>query len=303
MIIVNYIKNKLLLAKFRHPGSTFNQKVAVVVVIVISLAPSARFSNAAQSAGVSLARQIELAQSPTRSVALSFDVKRHGFSFSNWAGLTSQDALTYANMARLFGTNASCAEGEIDSSCLLRSGQRLDLSAANSLISSGRCEGMVVLSGLLFTQPQEIKRIDSTVSYAYQLTKESSAKEIAYYSLAQILPEIRSFTSRTLRKPPYVLGQEIAFQIRIKKLVSLGIYGDGFGHSVLPISVNATPRETIITVYDPNFPGEINTLKINNLLGKWTYDRAILADGSIGSISWKGPGRLDFVPLYLRPKN
>jgi hypothetical protein len=162
---------------------------------------------------------------------------------------------------------------------------------------------MVVLAGLLYSKPKEIKRIDPIATTAIELTKETSADEIAYYSLAQVLPKIREFTVRTLRKQPYIIGREIALQIRIKKLVSLGIYGDGFGHSVLPIRVKSSPRKTVITVYDPNFPGQINTLTINNILGIWTYDRAVLADGTIGTMTWKGAGKLDYVPIYLRPKN
>ncbi len=289
-------------AQLMIPRQSGMRIVLMVVLIATAVAPPSQFGTVAKSASLFDANSVVVSQPPSRSFSLNFDVKRHGFSFNNWAGLTAQDTLTYANMAKLFGPNADCAEGPLDSSCLLRSGQRLDLSAANSLIATGRCEGMVVLAGLLFEKPTEIKRVDPMAATTYQLTKEASAKDIAYYSIAQLLPEIRTFTKKTVSKPPYILGQEIALQIRIKRLVSIGIYGDGFGHSVLPISIQVLPRETTITVYDPNFPGEFNTLKINNILGKWTYDRAILADGTIGSISWKGSGRLDYVPIYLRPK-
>lgn len=293
------------------------QIVLICSLVVMIVTPSSHFANVADAAAMPVSPSVEVAHSSTRPNAISvevsrlpsqkfslkFDVNRHGFSFSNWAGLTPEDSLTYANMARLFGADAECSEGPLDSNCLLRSGQQLDLSTANSLITSGRCEGMVVLAGLLFTKPKEIKSIDPLATTAIQLTKEVSGREIAYYSLSQILPPIRAFTKRTIVKPPYILAKEIAFQIRNKKLVSLGIYGDGFGHSVLPIRVNISPRKTEITVYDPNFPRQFKTLKINNILGNWTYDKALLADGTIGPMKWKGSGRLDYVPVYLRPKN
>ena len=101
-------------------------------------------------------------------------------------------------------------------------------------------------------------------------------------------------------KQPYVIAQEIAFRIKLKRPVSLGVYGPNFAHSVMPFAVKISPRETIFSVYDPNFPNQIRTLKLNNIRGEWIYDSAVYPDGSYGSLTWKGPGRLDYVPIDLR---
>ena len=235
-----------------------------------------------------------------QNASLGFDVRRDGFSFSNWSGLTSDDALTFANMAKLFSKSATCVEDPLDSSCTLRSGQRINLSAINAFLAQGRCEGMTVLAARLFLYPEEIKKLDSNANNTINLTPKATAREIAYYSVTQVLPEIQGFTARTIMKQPYVIAQEIAFRIKLKRPVSLGVYGSNFAHSVMPIDVKMSPKETIFSVYDPNFPNQIRTLKLNNIRGEWIYDSAVYPDGSYGSISWKGPGRLDYVPIDLR---
>ncbi len=238
-----------------------------------------------------------------RFISLGFNVNRDGFSFSNWSGLTSDDALTFTNMSRLFSKSATCVEDPLDATCTLRSGQRINLSAVNAFLAQGRCEGMTVLAARLFLYPEEIKKLNSTADKTINLTPKDTSREIAYYSVTQILPEIQGFTARTIMKEPYVLAQEIAFRIKLKLPVSLGVYGPNFAHSVMPIDVKISPRETIFSVYDPNFPNQIRKLKLNNIRGEWIYDSAIFPDGSYGSISWKGPGRLDYVPIDLRFKS
>ncbi|MEN9746957.1 MAG: hypothetical protein RL729_1429 [Actinomycetota bacterium] len=235
-----------------------------------------------------------------QSASLGFDVSRDGFSFSNWSGLTADDALTFANMAKLFSKSATCVEDPLDATCTLRSGQRINLSAINAFLAQGRCEGMTVLAARLFLYPKEIKKLDPTANNTINLTPKASAREIAYYSVTQVLPEIQGFTARTIMKQPYVIAQEIAFRIKLKRPVSLGVYGPNFAHSVMPFAVKISPRETIFSVYDPNFPNQIRTLKLNNIRGEWIYDSAVYPDGSYGSLTWKGPGRLDYVPIDLR---
>lgn len=43
-------------------------------------------------------------------------------------------------------------------------------------------------------------------------------------------------------------------------------------------------------------------MPIKNLVGELKDKSAVLATGKIGKISWKGNGRLDYVPISLRPK-
>lgn len=246
------------------------------------------------------ARAVTKKPPPNGRVTTGFTVTRHGFSFSNWGGLTPEDALTFANMARLFGSLGSCVDDPAQPSCTLRSGQRLDLSTINSYVSYGRCEGMAVLAARLFTKPAEIATFDARAKSTYELTKESTARELAYVSMTQLLPEIQGFAARTRFKKPYVLAKEIQFQLKLRRLVSLGVYGEGIGHSVVPFAVKYSPRTTVFSVYDPNFPGEVRTLKVNHLRNSWSYDRAVLADGSYGPVAWTGSGRLDYVPINLR---
>ena len=97
-----------------------------------------------------------------------------------------------------------------------------------------------------------------------------------------------------------MLVQEIAFRIKLKRPVSLGVYGSNFAHAVMPVDVEMFPRETIFSVYDPNFPNQLRTLKLNNIRGEWIYDSAEHPDGSYCSLTWKSSGRIGYVPIDLR---
>lgn len=248
--------------------------------------------------------QAPVEELPRRSTRYStgFLVGRNGFSFANWAGVGANDVLTFANMARLFGKAGTCVEGKLDSSCTLRNGYRVDLSRVNAYLTAGRCEGMVVLAARLHTNPFEIRRLGPTATSTFELTRDETAQEIAYWWATQLSPAVQTFAARTRQFEPNRIARDVAFQIRVRNMVSIGLYYKGIGHSVLPISVVSTPLSTTFEVYDPNFPGQTRTLEINNLKSEWRYSNAVLADGSIGVMSGKGRGTLDYVPVNVRSK-
>ena len=303
-MIVSQIKKQSLSVIDHESQKNISAMLARFILIVgFILVTDVHVANAvaeSQVESIVLVRTVARKAPPKGEVAVGFAVARNGFSFSNWGGLTPDDALTFANMSRLLGTMGTCLDDPSEPSCTLRNGQRLDLSTINAYVANGRCEGMSVLAAHLFSKPADIATFDSRATAASELTKDETAHELAYVSMTQLLPEIRGFSGRTKFKKPYVIGQEILFQMKLKRFVSLGIYGDGTGHSILPISVKYSPRSMIFSVYDPNFPNEVRTLTIDHLRDSWSYDKAVFADGSVGPLEWTGSGRLDYVPVNLR---
>lgn len=235
-------------------------------------------------------------------ISIGFDVERDGFSFSNWAGVSRSDHLSFQSVSRLLGRYGSCTITELRPECTLRSGLLLNREQLNDVLAAGRCEGMVVLAARLFLDPGRIDAISPGATSTSELTRDETAGEIAYWWASQIAPVVRNFSERSKSISAARLGREVMLNLRLGTLVSIGIVNDELAHSVLPIGGWYERFETVFRVYDPNFPGETRLLRINNETGAWRYPRARLADGSIGAMIGVRSG-LDYVPIVLRDKD
>lgn len=233
--------------------------------------------------------------------SIGFDPERHGFSFANWSGVTADDQVTFQAVARLLGRYGSCTITEWLPECTLRSGSLINRERLNEALAGGRCEGMVVLAAQLFMDPQRIQKISRTATSAIDLNREQANLEINYWWVSQITPEIRQFSERSRKWPVTRFTREVMLNMRLGTLVSLGLVTDDLAHSVLPIGGRYEATETVLTIFDPNFPQETKELHINNDTGDWRYPFARLADGSIGTLSGTRAG-LDYVPIALRQK-
>jgi hypothetical protein len=81
---------------------------------------------------------------------------------------------------------------------------------------------------------------------------------------------------------------------------TLGMYFQGQGHSVLPISIEKKGNQVHVGVYDSNTPEMTQTLRINTKTQVWTYSPISSGGETIFSWSHKGSGALDVIPLSLR---
>ena len=235
-------------------------------------------------------------------VTSGFTVAKNGFSFSNWGGVTERDALAFKQMGLLFAGAANCHKDELGAHCDVRGGKRIDLNHINEHLAQGRCEGMVVLAARLFKHPANIAGISKRAHNAAQLTKDEAEHQIAFWWATQLSPTIGLESLRTVGFQPSEIGRLIFESLARKEMVSLGVYSERSGHTVLPISVNESETQFVVRLYDPNQPKSVPKLVIDKVTEKWSITPYVATIGTPGSIRWSGPGRLDIVPISLRSR-
>jgi len=184
-------------------------------------------------------------------VDTGFRVRRDGFTFANWSGLSAATGISVSHMFQLLDEAGLCSGTGRNPSCTLRNGTVVDRDHLNEHLSQGRCEGMTVLAARLFMR-------------------------------------------RTR------LAHEILGRMRNKVMLTVGLYSRGYAHSVLAIRAVYRRDVTRVTVYDPNFPGVTRVLTLDHRSDSWTYPRALTPDGRVVTISGKGAGGLDYVPVSMR---
>ena len=235
-------------------------------------------------------------------VTSGFTVSRNGFSFPNWSGVTDENALAFKQMGLLFAGATNCHKDELGAHCDVRGGVRVDLDHINEHLSQGRCEGMVILAARLYKHPANITQISKSAHNASQLSQDEAEHQIAFWWATQLSPTIGLESLRTVGLKPTEIGRLIFESLSRKEMVSLGVYTETSGHTVLPISVDETETQFVVRLYDPNQPRVVPKLIINKSTEKWSITPYVATTGTRGSIQWTGPGRLDIVPISLRSR-
>ena len=235
-------------------------------------------------------------------VTSGFTVSRNGFSFPNWSGVTDENALAFKQMGLLFAGAANCHKDELVAHCDVRGGVRVDLDHINEHLSQGRCEGMVILAARLYKHPANIVQNSKSAHNASQLSQDEAEHQIAFWWATQLSPTIGLESLRTVGLKPTEIGRLIFESLSRKEMVSLGVYTETSGHTVLPISVDETETQFVVRLYDPNQPRVVPKLIINKSTEKWSITPYVATTGTRGSIQWTGPGRLDIVPISLRSR-
>lgn len=235
-------------------------------------------------------------------VTSGFTVSRNGFSFPNWSGVTDENALAFKQMGLLFAGAANCHKDELGAHCDVRGGVRVDLDHINEHLSQGRCEGMVILAARLYKHPANIAQISKSAHNASQLSQDEAEHQIAFWWATQLSPTIGLESLRTVGLKPTEIGRLIFESLSRKEMVSLGVYTETSGHTVLPISVDETETQFVVRLCDPNQPRVVPKLIINKSTEKWSITPYVATTGTRGSIQWTGPGRLDIVPISLRSR-
>lgn len=234
----------------------------------------------------------------SRLVNTGFNPMIHGFSFANWAGLSKRDAMSYDHLVELVGASARCDEER--QSCELRGGREISLEHINEHLAAGRCEGMIVLSALLFSGLYDIGQFGTDATTAIELKRDVAADEIARWWATQLSPELQLFSAGKRKLRPHEVAREVQVLMENRIMVSMGIYADGIAHTVLPFAALIEPEKTTFLVYDPNFPLETKQLIVDFATDVWVYSDAYRANGSIGNLSENQRGSIDYINITAR---
>ena len=235
----------------------------------------------------------------TVTVDTGFRVRRDGFSFANWSGLSRETALSAKHMFQLLQSSGNCVDGP-NPTCTLRNGFVVDLAHLNQHLSQGRCEGMAVLAARIFLHKTRLVHVSSRAATTHDLTVRESADEIAYWWATQLAPNLQQWSAEHRAEDVHALAHEIFDRMRNKVMVTIGLYSADTAHAVLPVRAVQRGNVTTFTVYDPNFPGVTRDLVLDHTRNSWTYRRALMPDGTLATLAGTGAGGLDYVPIAMR---
>ena len=230
---------------------------------------------------------------------LGFTVEQNGFSFENYGGDVPVTNLTEAEMRRMFGDQV-CAQVNGDQ-CILTPPAQQWMEQQNDSMSGGHCEGMAVLSLMMYTNQVSPSDFGGSVASDLDINDENLQREIAYWFTTQATDPARA---SVIRGTPMEIMETIQQMDANGETYTIGIYKEDFsgGHAITPIGVEDKGNGLYaILVYDNNYPGQTRELYIDSRDNSWTYEAAI--NPQVESEVYSGnadTGTLDLTPTSSR---
>jgi hypothetical protein len=204
---------------------------------------------------------------------LGFRPDQNGFSFENYGDDREVTNLTASELRRMFGDQV-CARISSDE-CTLTPPAQQWMEQINDAMSGGHCEGMAVLSLMMYTD--QVPEADFGASQASELdiTDETLQREIAYWWATQTVDPTYS---NVIKGTPGEILEIVQQMDPASETYTIGIYkedGSG-GHAITPFGVEDRGDGLYaILVYDNNYPGETRELLVDTRDDSWMYEAAI----------------------------
>lgn len=224
-----------------------------------------------------------LASSEEGLISSGFDPAVDAFKFPNYTNKQGFANLSEAEMQRMFG-NKVCAN--LTNGCTLTPPAGQWMEKANRAMGKGHCEGMAVLSSLIFyNQIDPATFGGSTASQLIIKDNEALQHEIAYWWTTQATRPAKNI--KIDASPNIILERLIeTFQqdqaAEDKEMWVMGIahgYHDDNknrpigGHTITPYAVEDIGGGiSKVYVYDNNYPNQARTMEINRNDNTWEYE-------------------------------
>jgi len=205
---------------------------------------------------------------------LGFRPDYDGFSFPNYGSEATAVDLTADDIRRMFGDQV-CATMAGDT-CVLTPAGKQWMESLNQSMGGGHCEGMAVLSNLLYT-----KRLTPT-NYGADTTPELSIagnadlqREIAYWFTTQAtLPAREGIVQQTPKGILNTLFTAFEAGPSGSNTYAVGFYKRDMtgGHAVTPYAIEDRGGGIYwIMIYDNNYPGAARAIEIDTNADTWRY--------------------------------
>lgn len=202
-----------------------------------------------------------------------FRPNQHGFRFENYGNDIEVTNLTADEMRRMFGDQV-CARIRGDS-CTLTPPAAQWMEQINDAMSGGHCEGMAVLSLMMYTGQVPPAQFGGSQASDLDIYNEALQREIAYWWATQT---VAPTTDNVIRGTPMEILETIQQMDARGETYTLGVYKEDFsdGHAITPFGIkDAQDGLYTILVYDNNYPGEVRELLIDSRDNSWLYEAAI----------------------------
>lgn len=202
-----------------------------------------------------------------------FRPENNGFSFENYGDNIQVENLTAVEMQRLFGDQvcASQAAGE----CILTPPAKQWMKEINNYMAGGHCEGMAVLSMLMYSNHVDPADFGGSSAYDLAINNEALQREIAYWWTTQATWPAASV--KINESPQAVVDALIetytSYPAPAEEWV-MGIYMSDFsgGHAITPFAVEDKGEGIYhILVYDNNWPDQSRVVEVDYDANTWRY--------------------------------
>ena len=227
-----------------------------------------------------------------------FNPQENGFRFENYGDDIPATNLTADELRRMFGDQV-CARLD-GTECTLTPPAEQWMEQVNGDMAGGHCEGMAVLSLMMYTQKVSPQDFGGTTASDLDINNEDLQREIAYWWATQAVAP--TYTS-VIKGTPMEILNTIEQMDPAGETYTIGIYNDaGEGHAITPIGVEDKGDGLYaILVYDNNYPGETRELLVDSRDDSWTYETSI--NPEVQSDVWSGNAEtqtLDLTPTSAR---
>jgi hypothetical protein len=213
------------------------------------------------------------------SADLGFRPAANGFSFENYGKDSSINNLSPVEMQRMFGNQVCATKGD---ACILTPPAQQWMEEVNKSMNGGHCEGMAVLSMILYADKDKVSGFGNTPDLSLQ-GNEKLQREIAYWFATQYAqPTAKSeIKDKTPSELLDILLSTMKLNARIDETYTMGIYQAGFkgGHAITPYGVeDLGDGKYAVMVYDNNHPKVERKVEIDRHTNTWKYYAATNPD-------------------------
>ncbi|MBM4460864.1 MAG: hypothetical protein FJ011_24405 [Chloroflexi bacterium] len=204
---------------------------------------------------------------------LGFRPEVHGFNFENYSAEPNVQSLTAVEVRRLFGDQV-CATLSGGRCVLTPPGQQW-LEQINGDMAGGHCEGMAVLSLLMYTDHVTETLFGGRNAIDLAFDNPALQREIAYWWATQATAPT---LDRVIKAAPNDILARLKEMAPGRETYTLGVYKpDGSdGHAITPFALAAeADGRMAILVYDNNYPKEVRRVVVDTQANTWSYEAAV----------------------------
>jgi len=224
------------------------------------------------------------------------------FSFSNWGGHRYEsDDYGYSELVGLYGAKAVCGS-DTATTCVPLPKAKVLRDVLNNLEQNGRCEGISVLGALYMTsRGPTLSTFAATSVNALNPQDGAFNNVIDYWWSSQFMKSYLAYATKVREGGVTEVLNEIINGLAQKNGVTVGIYSNNAGHSILPVAVaRHSMHEFYVYVWDSNTPMSLGRLTIDTASHKWTYEGARVNASQAPKVWSGGDGSIDAAPLSTR---
>lgn len=200
-----------------------------------------------------------------------FRPENNGFYFENYGKKLGVVDLTPEEIQIMFGDQVCVG----DDACTLIPGARRWMEEANEAMNGGHCEGMAVLSLLLYYDLTDPENFGGMSANELDISDQNLQREIAYWWATQVTSPADSYRVYGPNEALKVLAETFKEGKNASETWTMGVFKDdgSGGHAITPFAVVDQGNGIYgILVYDNNYPNQTRMVEIDSNNDTFTYE-------------------------------